>query len=129
VICSIGAHLHIRISCNDAKCGEGVSGWYPYQLVITEDRYGNQSYVRFNRETGVLDAPLDEDGKWAILSPPTTPPTYSAYQFEMDKKGHIIVFEPDTGKVWKANGKQYSIQSTSSGTQNRPIFEPGSIHF
>jgi len=124
----IGA-MAVQLSDSPQAVAQGVgadSEWYPYQLVIAEDQYGNQRYVRFNRETGVLDTPLGEDGKIEIESPPTTPPTYSAFQYEIDKKGDIVVFESDTGKVWKAKGKQWSNKWNEFAKRftNNPIFEP-----
>jgi len=89
--------------------------WYPYQLVIFQ-KFGVNYYKRFNRETGILNYPKDEIGNDVVLKVP------EQYEVEIDKKGNIIVFRPNTGIVWKTNNKKLSI--VYKGTAVFPILQP-----
>ena len=106
---------------SQAQVVEADSGWYPYQLVTRVDRDGETSLQAFNRETGdMVGFQASAGEQFFVGSRP-----YPAFQFEIDKRGDIVVFESDSGKVWKAKGKQWSsIVLDGKWTNVRPIFEP-----
>lgn len=108
-----------------AQAVEEENNAFPFQLVTVIEESGKPHLEIFDRQTGDMFSIFASAGKRAIIGPSA----YPAYQIEIDRKGDIIVFESDTGKVWKTKGKQFSLQGTKTLNNsailiNKTIFEP-----